>query len=428
MSHVKIIIFATILPTIEFSVILAAFNKNENQQLERPLNACKGIPQEHGVNVNANLLHHGVLVTNITQFSVILAAFNKNENQQLERHLNACKGIPQVKEYQENNKIGSKPDKNRKLPLRVVIPFRSSFGLVIVFPERVLEPEDEALPLMVEESGVDEEVGKPELDKLVLDKLEVGFDLGIKDYRNEKIDIRFRRECEDMIDELKGKFNGMSIEINKKKELLHLDANLEPEDSLIMGNEELSTILEKESDEFIKSSIKDLVLIPRESEDTSESDSECILPLCDDFSPINVSEENFVTFSNPIFYDDFTSSDDELLSDEDVSKENVKIYSNPFFEFDDEYISSDVNPLFDGVLEDIECTDSYDSNIDESTFLVTPLFDSNEDEYFAPGDDVELLLHHDPSTPMMSVVSIHKGFTDELPLEENDDLFDLESK
>nr|GEY09581.1 hypothetical protein [Tanacetum cinerariifolium] len=120
--------------------------------------------------------------------------------------------------------------------------------------------------------------------------------------------------------------------------------------------------------------------------------------------------------------------DDESLFDEDVPKENVKIYSNPLFEFDDEYISSDVNPLFDKVLEDIECKDSFDSNLDESTFLVTPLFDSNEDEYFTSGNDIELLLHRDPSTPIMSVVSILKGFTDELPLEENDDLFNLESK
>nr|GFC12616.1 hypothetical protein [Tanacetum cinerariifolium] len=80
------------------------------------------------------------------------------------------------------------------------------------------------------------------------------------------------------------------------------------------------------------------------------------------------------------------------------------------------------------VLEDIECKDSYDSNLDELTFLVTPLSNSNKDEYFATGDDVELLLHRDPSTPMMSVVSILEEFTDEPPLEENDDLFDLESK
>nr|GFA70381.1 hypothetical protein [Tanacetum cinerariifolium] len=61
------------------------------------------------------------------------------------------------------------------VPLRVVIPFIFSFGVVIMLPESVPEPEDEA----VEESGVDEpELGKMELDKLVLDKLEVGFDLG----------------------------------------------------------------------------------------------------------------------------------------------------------------------------------------------------------------------------------------------------------
>nr|GFA90766.1 hypothetical protein [Tanacetum cinerariifolium] len=120
--------------------------------------------------------------------------------------------------------------------------------------------------------------------------------------------------------------------------------------------------------------------------------------------------------------------DNESLSDEDIPDENVKIYSNPLFEFNDEYISSDVNPLFYEVLENIECKDSYDSNLYESTFLVTPLFNSNEDEYFTLGDDVELVLHRDPSTPIMSVVSILEGFTDEPPLEENDDLFDLESK
>nr|GEV71180.1 hypothetical protein [Tanacetum cinerariifolium] len=182
--------------------------------------------------------------------------------------------------------------------------------------------------------------------------------------------------------------------------------------------------------EFIKSSIEDLVPIPSEFEDTSGTDSECILPSCDDFSPINVPEEKAMAFSNPLFNsnDDFTSSCDESLSDEDVPKDNVKIYSNPLFEFDDEYISSDVNPLFDEVLENIESKDYYDSNLDEPDLLVTPLSDSNKDEYFTPSDDVELLLHHDPSIPKMSVASILEGFTDEPPLEENDDLFDLESK
>ncbi|GKC96468.1 hypothetical protein Tco_1161910 [Tanacetum coccineum] len=92
---------------------------------------------------------------------------------------------------------------------------------------------------------------------------------------------------------------------------------MEPKDSLIMGDENLSTIPKKESDEVIKSSVEDLVLIPSDSEDTFGSDSECDLPSCNDFSPINIFEEKSMTFSNPLFdsNDDFTSSDDESLSD-----------------------------------------------------------------------------------------------------------------
>ncbi|GKG10682.1 hypothetical protein Tco_0342082, partial [Tanacetum coccineum] len=51
-----------------------------------------------------------------------------------------------------------------------------------------------------------------------------------------------------------------------------------------------------------------------------------------------------------------------------------------------------------------------DSNFDESTFLVTPLSDSNKDESLIPRNDIEFLLHDNP------------------PLEENNDLFDLECK
>ncbi|GJS66852.1 hypothetical protein Tco_0681416 [Tanacetum coccineum] len=76
----------------------------------------------------------------------------------------------------------------------------------------------------------------------------------------------------------------------------------------------------------------------------------------------------------------------------------------------------------------IECKDSYDSNLDESTFLVTPLSYSNKDECLTPGDDIEFLLHHDLSTHLKSVASILEGFIDDPPFEENDDLFDLECK
>ncbi|GJV95152.1 hypothetical protein Tco_1546729 [Tanacetum coccineum] len=150
--------------------------------------------------------------------------------------------------------------------------------------------------------------------------------------------------------------------------------------------------------------VEDFIPIQESMYEMHCSDSRAGFTSSDDFSPI--FEEKSVTFSNSLFdsNNDFTSSDDESLSDEELC---------------------DVNPLFDEVLEDIECKDSYDSNLDESTFLVTPLSDSNEDECLAPRDDIELLLHHDPS---ISIVSILEGFTDEPPFEENDDLFDLESK
>ncbi|GKB35630.1 hypothetical protein Tco_0880572 [Tanacetum coccineum] len=155
---------------------------------------------------------------------------------------------------------------------------------------------------------------------------------------------------------------------------------MEPEDSLIMGDENLSTIPEKESDEFIKSSVEDIVPIPRESEDTPDSDKERDLPFYD----------NSMTLSNHLFdsNDDFISSNDESLDEEDVPEENFKSYSNPLFEFDEKYISNDVNPLFNEVLEDIENKDSYVYNLDEPALLVTPLSDANEDECFNPGGDI----------------------------------------
>ncbi|GKC48114.1 hypothetical protein Tco_1065836 [Tanacetum coccineum] len=181
-----------------------------------------------------------------------------------------------------------------------------------------------------------------------------------------------------------------SIPLNKMPQILWsialtpVSSIVEPEDSLNMGDDHLSTIPKKESDEVIKYSVENLVLISNEFEDTSENDSEC-----DDFSSIDVPLGDFVTFSNPLFdlNDEFTSSNDESLPDENVSKD--KVYSNPLFEFDDKYISSDVNPLFDEVLENIESKDSYVSNLDELALLVTPLSDANEDDCFDPGGDID---------------------------------------
>nr|GFD22118.1 hypothetical protein [Tanacetum cinerariifolium] len=69
--------------------------------------------------------------------------------------------------------------------------------------------------------------------------------------------------------------------------------------------------------------VENLVPIPSKFEDFSDNESECDVPVCDDF----------MTFSNPLFDsdDDFFSSDDESFSVED--------------EFSDELAHIDLVPL-----------------------------------------------------------------------------------
>ncbi|GJS17838.1 reverse transcriptase domain-containing protein [Tanacetum coccineum] len=203
--------------------------------------------------------------------------------------------------------------------------------------------------------------------------------LSYKRFRGEKIDDEYERDCEIKIEQLLQYYNGLDIEMRKKERILMEEKSRaisrciqsicdddeddsislrdiyarysmskaitpvlptrEPEDSLIMRDEHLDTILEKESDELIKSSVENLVPIPCESKDFSNNESEC------DMLEYNETSPTFTTFSNPLFdsNDDFTSSDDESLSDEDVPMENLKIYSNPLFDVE-EIISTKIDP------------------------------------------------------------------------------------
>ncbi|GJX41530.1 hypothetical protein Tco_0256520 [Tanacetum coccineum] len=70
--------------------------------------------------------------------------------------------------------------------------------------------------------------------------------------------------------------------------------------------------------------------------------------------------------------------DDKSFLKEDVQEEILQVYSNPLFEFDDNYNSSDINPLFNEILEDIKSKDSNVSNFNEPLLLNTPLFDEDE--------------------------------------------------
>ncbi|GJS02183.1 reverse transcriptase domain-containing protein [Tanacetum coccineum] len=108
----------------------------------------------------------------------------------------------------------------------------------------------------------------------------------------------------------------------------------------------------------------------------------------DPSSPLPPKELNFEELKMIKSLNDYSHPLLTIPPEADVLDENFKIYSNPLFEFDEEYISSDVNPLFYEVLEDIESKESYVSNLDEPDLLVTPLSDANEDECFDLGGDI----------------------------------------
>ncbi|GKD38782.1 hypothetical protein Tco_1258989 [Tanacetum coccineum] len=226
-------------------------------------------------------------------------------------------------------------------------------------------------------------------------------------------------------------------------------------DSLIMKDEHLDTISETELDELIKSSVENLVQIPSESEDLS--DGECDLLLCDD------SSKSHLTFSNPLFDadNDFTSSDDESFSEEDVPMENFKIFSNPLFDLDEEIISTKVDQIDNEVLESIDSIppgiDHFDAESDLLESLLnrdilidsSPKIDSFLDEFageltllksippgideakFDPERDTYLIerLLYDNSSPRppeeLNVENSIKSFSPSpIPVEDSDSLME----
>nr|GFB80657.1 hypothetical protein [Tanacetum cinerariifolium] len=154
--------------------------------------------------------------------------------------------------------------------------------------------------------------------------------------------LKYRDEIK--IAELKENFNGMSIEIRKKEKLLQQEqwaylnthpvkrftsfcydgedytsvitpdepvlSTEEPDNSLSMGNEHLDTIPATESDEVIKSSVKNLIPIPSESEGIPEH--KCDVPLHNNSPPLDVSKDKFEDFSES--NEEFSSTDDDSFS------------------------------------------------------------------------------------------------------------------
>nr|GEU93365.1 hypothetical protein [Tanacetum cinerariifolium] len=175
--------------------------------------------------------------------------------------------------------------------------------------------------------------------------------------------LEYRDEIK--IAELKENFNGMSIEFRKKEKLQQLKqwANLsthpskrfnsfcydddddedytlavtpvlsieEPDNSLSIEDEHLDTIPATESNEFIKSSVENLIPIPSESEGIPEH--MCDVPFHDNSPPLDVSKDQFEDLSES--NDEFSSIDDDSFSIDKIDY----VEASPL---DSELVSSDV--------------------------------------------------------------------------------------
>ncbi|GJY08096.1 hypothetical protein Tco_0375150 [Tanacetum coccineum] len=154
-------------------------------------------------------------------------------------------------------------------------------------------------------------------------------------------------------------FNSFFYDDDDNEEYIIAITPEEPVDSLIIEDEHLDTIPETESDEFIKSSVENLVPTLSESEDFS----------------------------------DIESYDDESSHEEFIHEISFKTYSNPLFDLDEEIISSEFNPIHN---EDLDSTPKND-RFDIESYLLKSLL--NRDTLMASS---------------LKIDSFFKEFADEL--------------
>nr|GEZ18698.1 hypothetical protein [Tanacetum cinerariifolium] len=188
------------------------------------------------------------------------------------------------------------------------------------------------------------------------------------------------------LDEMKRLFNFKyrdEIKIGEVKQNFNVTPSLpieEPDNSLSMGDEHLATIPATESDEFIKSSVENLIPIPSESEGLLEHI--CDVPFHDNSSPLDVSKDQFEDFSDS--NDESSSTDDDSFS---IDKIDYVEASPP----DSELVSSELNvTLLFAKIEALNDnpTPFYDPIISGTPPTLTPF---GESDFFLEEGDILLL-------------------------------------
>nr|GEU47615.1 hypothetical protein [Tanacetum cinerariifolium] len=206
---------------------------------------------------------------------------------------------------------------------------------------------------------------------------------------------------------------------------------VEPEDSLRMGDEHLDTIPKIESDEFIKSSVENLVPSPSESED----DSECDVPTCDDFTTFfNLlidADDNFS--SNPHRFNAESDLIESLLNqDSSIISSSSKINSL-LGEFAGELIK--IKSIPPGI-DETNCDPEEEIHAEIKSFSPSPILIEDSDSFmeeidlsFTPDDSMPPSIENDDYDSEVDMLILEELLSnDSLSLPENESFhFDIPS-
>ncbi|GJV65816.1 reverse transcriptase domain-containing protein [Tanacetum coccineum] len=132
-------------------------------------------------------------------------------------------------------------------------------------------------------------------------------------------------------------------------------------------------------------------------------------------SPVKTSD-NFEKFADELApLDSLPPGNDISTLKKDLHEENFQDHSNPLFEFDDNFKSSTINPLFDEMEEDVEIKNY---NVSNKPFLLnTPL--SDKVECFAPednNDEIDATLEVSSSNPTSPTLTGEKVCSWNMPM------------
>nr|GEV48127.1 hypothetical protein [Tanacetum cinerariifolium] len=142
----------------------------------------------------------------------------------------------------------------------------------------------------------------------------------------------------------------------------------EPENSLSMGDEHLDTIPKTESDEVIKSSIKDLVPIPSESEGIP--DTMCDVHLVNNPIPFEAKDHFKIVINSN---DDISSSDDDSLYNENIEYVEASPHDSELFSLEvAEIVSLEDKEIEDDNLHEKLSDFTHEEFADELAHIISP--------------------------------------------------------